>query len=92
MQLKTLINTLPKTHSISEVYKMIDDELEKFEERTNKAKELRLFVDFELNKQIIHEKKQMDIGSIKYKKVVNKNGGELDLKKRKKSKDDNSLF
>jgi hypothetical protein len=72
---------------------MIDEELEKFESEREKAKDLKLFVDFELNKKCIHQKKQMDFGSIKYKKVIRKAGGEIDLKKKnKKPKDDNSLF
>lgn len=71
---------------------MIDDELDKFNEEKEKAKDLRLFVDFELNKKIIHEKNQLEISSIKYKKIIPKKGSEIDLKRRKKSKDDNSLF
>jgi hypothetical protein len=87
-----LINTLQTTHSTSELYKMIDDELHKFEEEYQKAKELRLLVDFELNSKLLHEKNQMEIGNIKYKKVISKKGSEVDLKKRIKPKDDNSLF
>lgn len=71
---------------------MIDDELDKFNEEKEKAKDLRLFVDFELSKKLIHEKNQLEIGSIKYKKIIPKKGSEIDLKRRKKSKDDNSLF
>jgi hypothetical protein len=91
-RLRTLINTSPITHSTLEVYKMIDDELKKFNEERDKAKDLKLFVDFELNKKLVHEKNQLDIGSIKYKKVIPKKGSELDLKKRKKPNDNNSLF
>jgi hypothetical protein len=71
---------------------MIDDELKKFNEERDKAKDLKLFIDFELDKKLVHEKNQLDIGSIKYKKIIPKKGSEVDLKKRKKTKDNNSLF
>lgn len=92
MQLKTSINTLPTTHLTSEVFKMIEDELEKFQNEADKYKNLRLLVDFEPTNKLELSKNQMEIGSIKYKKVIAKKGSEIDLKKRKKPNDDNSLF
>jgi len=89
MQLKTLIDTTQKIHLTSEMFDEIDSELEEFNRRSEKSKDLKFIIDFDLSK-ISYAKNQMDIPVIKYKKKKSLKGSVVDLKKRKPK--NNELF
>lgn len=84
-----MINTTPKIHWISEVYRMINEEQHKFDDRCEAPKELKLLIDFETS-DMSHTSNQMIIPDIKYKKRKSLKKEEIDLSK--KSKNKNSLF
>jgi hypothetical protein len=87
-QSKTLIDTTQTTLWISEMYKMIREEQDKFDQRIEEPKNLKLIVDFESTDIDVPEN-QMEIPVIKYKqKRILKKNEEVDLRNRKKvSKD-----
>ncbi len=89
MQLKTLIDTTQKIHLTFEMFDEIDNELEEFRRRSEKTKDLKFVVDFDMSK-ISYEKNQMEISVIKYKKKKTLRGSVVDLKKRKSK--NNELF
>ena len=74
------------------MYKIMNEEQEKFDERFERPNNLKLLVDFESlessEKEVI--KNQMEIPIIKYKKKNILKIEEVDL--RKKNKNQNSLF
>lgn len=80
-------------HSTSEVFKIMESELEKFQESFELSESnLKLIVDFESTK-LEPVKNQMEIEGIKYKKTQIKKGEVLDLRKKNKRKNnDNTLF
>ena len=85
-----MINTTPTIHWISEVYKMINEEQEKFDELSDKPHDIKLLVDFNpLNKEMV--KNQMEIPVIKYKKKNILKKEDIDLRGNK-NKNQNSLF
>ena len=72
------------------MYKMINEEQEKFDELSNKPHDIKLLVDFNpLNKDMV--KNQMEIPVIKYKKKNILKREDIDLRGNK-SKNQNSLF
>lgn len=68
---------------------MINEEQDKFDERFDKPKDLKLIIDFE-SSDIKPINNQMEIPSIKYKKRNSLKKKEVDL--RNKSNNKNSLF
>lgn len=85
-----MINTTPTIHWISEVYKMINEEQDKFDELSEKPHDIKLLVDFDpLNKEMVRN--QMEIPVIKYKKKNILRKEDVDLRKNK-NKNQNSLF
>ncbi len=70
--------------------RIMESELEKFHEESNKKKDLKLLIDFEPTEKS-HEINQIEIGDIKYKERKIKKKSIVDLKDRNK-KDNNSLF
>jgi hypothetical protein len=71
---------------------MFNEELDKFQKAENisqKEQNLKLIVDFD-SEDKVHEKKQMEIGSIKYKKRKKIIVKEVDL--RKKGSTNKSIF
>lgn len=87
MQSKTSINTTPTIHWISEVYKKMEDEKDKFDSRIEEPKNLKLIVDFESTDLNLPEK-HMEIPVIKYKTKKIYKIEEVDLKRKSKSKND----
>ncbi len=84
MQLKTSINTLPTTRWTSDLSKM-NEELDKFEKRIAEPGTGKLIIDFSTLEMKV-ESKQIEIGSIKYKKPKKKLEKKVvDLKSRKSS-------
>ncbi len=88
------INTLPTIHSISDLYSMINEELDKFHEAKDASivadKNYKLFVEFETGASGF-EGKHMEIPNIKYKNRSRTVAKEVDLKKKKKPIN-NSIF
>ena len=88
------INTLPTIHSISDLYSMINEELDKFHEAKDASieeeKNYKLFVEFETGASSF-EGKHMEIPNIKYKNRSRTIAKEVDLK-RKKKPINNSIF
>jgi hypothetical protein len=85
-----LINTTPTIHWISEMYKMINEEQDKFDELSSKPHDIKLLVDFNpSNKEMV--KNQMEIPVIKYKKKNILKKEDIDLRGNK-GKNQNSLF
>jgi hypothetical protein len=78
--------------SISDLFSMFNEELDKFhqaEDLSNRDQNLKLIVDFESGAKV-PEKKQMEIGDIKYKKRRKVVVKEVDLKRKEKT--NNSIF
>jgi hypothetical protein len=84
-----LTSTTQATHWISETYRMIHEEQEKFEDRIEEPKNLKLIVDFE-STELDTPKNQMEIPDIKYKQIRKLSKKEVDLKN--KQKPSNNLF
>jgi hypothetical protein len=76
--------------SISEMFSVMENDLEKFHEDANKKKDLKLLLDFD-SSEIKPVSNPLQIESIKYKKKQIKKQKVHDLKDRNK-KDNNSLF
>jgi hypothetical protein len=76
--------------SISEMFRAMESELEKFHDDSSKKKDLKLLVDFEQSESK-PSSNPLQIESIKYKKKTIKKQKVHDLKDRNK-KDNNSLF
>jgi hypothetical protein len=68
---------------------MIHEEQEKFEDRIEEPKNLKLIVDFE-STELDTPKNQMEIPDIKYKQIRKLSKKEVDLKN--KQKPSNNLF
>ena len=86
MQLKTSINTLPKTHSTLGVFEM---ELENFESQIRETGTGKLTIDFSLSDLEV-KSNQFDLGIIKYKTKKKHTKEIIDTKK--KSKNSKNLF
>jgi hypothetical protein len=72
------------------MYKMINEEQDKFDELSDKPHDIKLLVDFNpLNKEMV--KNQMEIPVIKYKKKNILKKEDIDLRGNK-GKNQNSLF
>ncbi len=84
-----MTSTTQATHWISETYRMIHEEQEKFEDRIEEPKNLKLIVDFE-STELDTPKNQMEIPDIKYKQIRKLSKKEVDLKN--KQKPSNNLF
>ena len=76
--------------SISEMFSAMQDELEKFQEDSNRKKDLKLIIDFDSAGKL-PKINQIQIEGIKYKKRIVKKKSIVDLKDRNKN-DDNTLF
>jgi hypothetical protein len=76
--------------SISEMFNAMQDELEKFQEDSNRKKDLKLIIDFDSAGKL-PKINQIQIEGIKYKKRIVKKKSIVDLKDRNKN-DDNALF
>jgi hypothetical protein len=74
------------------MYKMINEEQEKFDERFDKPHDIKLLVDFNpLNNEMV--KNQMEIPVIKYKKKTILKKEEIDLRgNRNRNTNQNSIF
>lgn len=86
MQLKTSINTLPKTHSTLDLFEM---ELENFESQIRETGTGKLAIDFSLSDLEV-KSNQFDLGIIKYKTKKKLTKEIIDTKK--KSKNSKNLF
>lgn len=90
MPLNTTENTLQITHSTFDLSRIMEEQ-EKFDQRQEGPKDLKLLLDFK-QLDVEFSGKQMELGSIKYKtKKVNKNLKKeiVDFKKKPKG---NTLF
>lgn len=77
-------------HSTSEVFRIMESELEKFHEQLDKTEaHIKLIVDFESTKLEL-SKNQMEIEGIKYKTKQIKKSEVVDLRNRPKN--NNTLF
>jgi hypothetical protein len=72
------------------MFSAMQDELEKFQEDSNRKKDLKLIIDFDSAGKL-PKINQIQIEGIKYKKRIVKKKSIVDLKDRNKN-DDNTLF